>query len=102
MSVTAPIAPQATLAKHPLRTSNLQARIGGIGQSSAATVDAHGNAANQVAEPDRDSTPEYCVARVEVALGVELALGDRSELRGEDDGHDHAVDGDDLAENDGD
>lgn len=80
--------------------SNLQARIGSIGQSSTAAVDANGNTTDKVAKPYSDSTPEDCEARVEVALGVELVFRDRGELGGEDDGHDHAVDGDDLAEND--
>lgn len=80
---------------------NLQAGIGSVGESSATTVNTHGDTANQIAESHSDATPEECIPRIVVALGVDLALGHRVELRGVDDRHDDAVNSHDFAENDG-
>jgi hypothetical protein len=81
---------------------NVQRRIGSISQGGAAPVDADGDTAYQVAHADGDAGPEERVARV---VGVSRVRGlalERVQLGGEDDGHDDAVDRDDLAEDDGD
>lgn len=93
--------PNATLAKDIFAGESLQARIGSISESGATSVDANGNTANQIAEPNGDASPEQRISSVVVALGVDLALGDRDELRGENDRHNHTVDSHNLAENDG-
>ncbi len=81
---------------------NIQGGIGSIRQRGAAPVDADGDAAHQVAHADCDARPEEGKARV-VAVGRVGGLAlDGVQLAREDDGHDDAVDGDDLAEDDGD
>lgn len=80
----------------------LQGRIRSISQRSATTVDADRDTTDQVAASDGETSPEQCEAGV-VGLRIENgSLVDVSDLGGEDDGHDDSVDGDDLAEDDGD
>lgn len=95
---------QAQHTAEDLDNQNLdeEARIGGIRQCGAGAVDADTDAADEVAHADGDAAPEEGVAGVEVGAGVELVLGDELDLGAEDDGHDDAVDGDDLAEDDAD
>lgn len=80
---------------------DLQGAIRSIGESSTTAVDTDGDTADQIAESDCDSSPEQRISGVEVALRVELGFGDGCELRGENDGHNHAVNSHDLAENNG-
>lgn len=79
---------------------NVQAGISSIRQCRTAAIDAHTDTANQIAHPHRDARPEQRVAGIVVAGRVYVVRGDGFELRGEDDGHDDAVDGDNLAEDD--
>lgn len=57
-------------AGNPAPEKDLQAAIRGVGESSATAVDSDGDTANQVAEPDCNSSPEQRISGVEVALGV--------------------------------
>jgi hypothetical protein len=76
--------------------------VGGIGKGSATAVDTDSNTADQVAQADRQASPEQRKASV-IGIGrVQLSADDVADLGGEDDGHDDAVDGDDFAEDDGD
>lgn len=50
---------------------NIQSRIRSIGQRSAATVDADGDTANQVAHAHRQTRPEERVTRVVAVAGVD-------------------------------
>jgi hypothetical protein len=80
----------------------LQGTISSIGQGSTAAVDANSHTAHQVAEADGQTGPEQGVAS-KVRVGREhVGALDAGDLGGEDDGHDDTVDGDDLAEDDGD
>lgn len=83
--------------------SNLQSRVGSVSQSSATSVDAYADTANEVAHANGDSSPEQGVSSEVVGARVkQLGVGELVHLGGEDDGHDDAVDGDDFAEDDGD
>ena len=81
---------------------NIQSRVRGVGQGRTGSVDADSNTADEVAHADGQAGPEEGKAGV-VGRGVGGcgAVGGR-QLGREDDGHDDAVDGDDLAEDDGD
>lgn len=77
-------------------------RVRSVSQSSTAAVNAHRNTTDQVADTHSQARPEQSEAGV-ICLGVvQLLALDAIQLGGEDDGHDDAVDGDDLAEDDGD
>jgi hypothetical protein len=77
--------------------------IRSVGKSCTTSVDAYADTANQVAHSDGQSSPEQRVSGEDVGSSEDLLdVVNLVELRGEDDGHDDAVDGDDLAENDGD
>lgn len=79
-----------------------QAGVCSVGEGRAASVDADGHAADEVARSDCQSTPKQRVSSVVVRSRIEGIAGNRSELRGEDDGHDDTVDRDHFAEDDGD
>jgi hypothetical protein len=80
---------------------NSHGRIRGIGQRSSATIDAHGNATDEVAHADCQARPEQRKARI-VGVGRVQGLAlDEVDLGGKDDGHDDAVNGHHFAENDG-
>jgi len=80
-----------------------QGWVRSIGQGGTTSVDAHADAADEVAETDGEASPEQGVAGEDVRGRVELLnVGELVQLGGEDDGHDDAVDGHDLAEDDGD
>lgn len=81
---------------------NIQAWISGIRKSRTGTVDAHTDTADQIAHAHQHARPEERVSRVVVARAVDGLASDLRQLRGEDDGHDDAVDRDDFAEDDGD
>jgi hypothetical protein len=81
---------------------DVQRGISSIGQSSTTTVDTNGNTADKVAHADCDTRPEEGISGVVGVGGVELGARDILDLLREDDGHDDAVDGDDLTEDDGD
>ena len=81
---------------------NIQRAIGGVGEGGTAAVDADGHTADEVAEANGQTSPEEGEAGVVCVGGVHLGALDGVNLGGEDDGHDDAVDGDDLAEDDGD
>jgi len=81
---------------------DIQSRIRSIGQRSAATVDADRDTADQVAHAHRQTRPEERVSRVVAVARVNDFGLDGVEFGREDDGHDYAVDGYDLAEDDGD
>ena len=79
----------------------LQVGIRSVGQGCTATVDAYTNTADQVAHADSDPSPEQRVTGEVVVSRVEqFGISNLIHLRGEDDGHDNAVDGDDFAEDD--
>ncbi len=80
---------------------DLQAGVSGICKSGTTAVDADRDTADQITESNGDTSPKQSIAGIVVVLGVELAFGNRGELRREDDCDDHAVNGDDLAENNG-
>jgi hypothetical protein len=75
--------------------------VGSISQSRAAAIDANADTADEVAHANGDAGPEKREAGVVGVGRVSVGPGDGVHLGGEDDGHDDAVDGDDLAENDG-
>jgi hypothetical protein len=80
-----------------------QRGVGSIGKGGAATVDTNRYTANEVAHADGQTCPEESKSGEVVGASVQsLGVGDVCHLGGEDDGHDDAVDGDDLAEDDGD
>lgn len=86
----------------PGQQADIQSRIRGIGEGSSTAVDADGNTADQVAASDSQTSPEQGEAGVVgLAVGGQPVIG-VADLGGEDDGHDDAVDGDDLTEDDGD
>jgi hypothetical protein len=78
-----------------------QSSVGSISQSRAAAIDANADTADEVAHANGDAGPEKREAGVVGVGRVSVGPGDGVHLGGEDDGHDDAVDGDDLAENDG-
>lgn len=82
---------------------NVQGRISSICQCCTTSIDTDRHTTDQVAHADGQSCPEQGVPGEVVGARVKL-LGVRNvlELRGEDDGHDDAVNGNDFAENDGD
>lgn len=76
--------------------------VGGISQCSARAVDAHGHAADEIASTNGEASPEEGEAGV-VRVGVgQDVIADVADFGREDDGHDDAVDGDDLAEDNAD
>lgn len=77
---------------------NLQARIGSISQGGSTSVHTHGDTADEIADSDRDSSPEDRVSGVVVAGSVDCAFGHLAEFGGEDDGHDDTVDSHDFTE----
>lgn len=82
---------------------NIHLGVCSICQRSATSVDAHRDAANQVAHAHGQASPEEGISAKVVVSRVELLrVGHLGQLGGEDDGHDDAVDGDDFAEDDGD
>ena len=81
---------------------NSQRRIRSVSQRGAGAVDANTDAANQVARADQQPAPEQRVASVVVAARVHAIAADLTQLGGEDNAHDDAVDGHDLAEDNGD
>lgn len=78
---------------------NQQARIGSVGKSSTTTVDTDRDTANQVCETNNNTRPKQGESSVHVAGRVQVFGLDAVKLGSEDDGHDHTVNGDDLAEN---
>lgn len=84
-----------------ISTGLVQRSISSICQSGTTAVDADADTADQVAHADGDTGPEQSIAGVVGIAGVEVGAGHGVHLGGEDDGHDDAVDGDDLAENNG-
>lgn len=79
-----------------------QGRISSISQRCARPIDANGNAADQITQPDREAGPKERKARV-------ICLCRRSQrdarlihLGREYNGHDDAVNGNDFAKDDGD
>ena len=81
----------------------VQRRISGICQRCATSIDTNRNTADQVAHADCKSSPEQCVAGEVVGARVELlSVPNRLHLRGEDDGHNDTVNGNNFAEDDGD
>lgn len=81
---------------------HLQAGVCRVGQSSTAAVDADRDTADQVAHANRDTSPEERESGVVVGSRVKGIAADGLDLGREDDGHDNAVDSDDLAKDDGD
>jgi hypothetical protein len=82
---------------------HLQCRIRSICKGCATSVDAHADTADQVAHAHGESGPEQRISGEDVGGRVDLLdVVDLVELRGEDDGHDDAVNGDDFAEDNGD
>lgn len=80
----------------------LQRWVRSVSKSCTTSVDAYADTADQVAHSDGQSGPEQCVSGEDVGCGEDLLnVVNLVELRGEDDGHDDAVNGDDLTENDG-
>lgn len=77
-------------------------RVRSISQSSAGTVDANTDTANQVAHADQHSAPEQCVTGVVVAAGICCVAADLSQFGGEDNAHDDTVNSNDLTEDNGD
>jgi hypothetical protein len=82
-------------------SSNVQARVSSIGKRSTATVDTNRDTADQVASADQKTRPEQGKTSVVVAARSCGIRANRGHLCREDDGHDDTVNGDDLAENDG-
>jgi hypothetical protein len=82
-----------------IHIQDLQRRVCSVGQRSAGAVDANTDAANQVAHAHKRAAPEKGISGVVVASRVCGIAANLSELGREHDAHDHAVDGDDLAEN---
>lgn len=81
---------------------DVQRGISRIGQGGTTAVDANGDTADQVAHADGDAGPEQGEASEVRRIGVGTGALERADLGGEDNGHDDTVDGDDLAEDDGD
>jgi hypothetical protein len=82
---------------------HLQGRIRSICEGCTTSVDTHADTANQVAHAHGEPSPEQRIAGEDVGGRVDLLdVVDLVELRGKDDGHDDAVNGDDFAEDDGD
>jgi hypothetical protein len=80
----------------------LQRGIGCIGEGRATAIDTDSNTADQVAHAHGYASPEQGETGVVCISGEHFRALDRVDLGGEDDGHDDSVDGDDLAEDDGD
>jgi hypothetical protein len=78
-----------------------QRRIRRISQRRTATIDTHTDTTNQVAHAHCNASPEEREARIHVRRRVNLIFRHVGEVRGEDDGHDDAVDGHDFAEDNG-
>lgn len=78
-----------------------QAWISSISQSSAATVDSNRDTTDHVARSDQQSRPEQRVSSVVVGARVHGIPFHQRHLRTKNNGHNDAVDGDDLAEDDG-
>jgi hypothetical protein len=81
---------------------NVQAGISGISKRSTATVDTNRNTADQVASANQKTRPEQGETSVVVAARSCGIRANRGHLCRKDDGHNHTVNGDDFAENDGD
>jgi hypothetical protein len=72
-----------------------------IGQRCATSIDAYTNTADQVAHADSQAGPEQGISGEDVRCCVDLFnVVELIQFRGEDDGHDDAVDSDNLTEND--
>lgn len=78
----------------------LQCRISGIGQSSSTAVDTNSNTADQIATSNSDTCPEQRKTGVVSLSVVDNSFVNIANLRGENDGHDDTVDGNDFAEDD--
>lgn len=95
------VSQQAQISRKSTR-GRVQSCICCIGQRSSTTVDADSDTANQVAASHSKTSPEERESGV-VGLGIkDGGFINVSDLGGEDDGHDDSVNGDDLAEDDGD
>ena len=79
---------------------HIQTWIRCIGQRSTAAIDSHTDTTDQVAHADRDARPKQRVASVVIASRVYVVRWYGVQLRGEDNGHDNAIDGNDFAEDD--
>lgn len=79
-----------------------QRRIGSISQCSRTPIDPNRDAADKITHPDEHARPKQREPSIIVAAVVYRVLRHRRDLCAEDNGHDDAVDGDDLAEDDGD
>lgn len=77
-------------------------RVGGISQGCTTAVDAYSNTTDQIADAHGQTRPEQGEAGVVCLSVVKLLALNAVQLGREDDGHDDAVDGDDLAEDNGD
>ena len=78
----------------------LQAWVGSVREGCAATVDANRDTTDQVAHSYGDSSPKQSKSSVVVLCRVQGISINGRKLCGEYDRHDHAVDGDDFAEDD--
>lgn len=80
----------------------LQSPVSRVSESCTTAVDSNSHATDQVAHANRDARPEKREAGIVRIGGEEHCALHSVDFRGEDDGHDDAIDGDDLAEDDGD
>lgn len=82
--------------------SHVQAGVSSVSKRSTTAVDTNRDTADKVASADQKTRPEQSETSVVVAARSCGVRADRGHLCRKDDGHDDTVDGDDLAENDGD
>jgi hypothetical protein len=79
-----------------------QARVRCISQRCTGSVYTDTDTADEVAHPDKQPGPEECKPSEVVSSSVNFLSRNSSQLRGEDNAHNDSVDGDDLAEDNGD
>lgn len=82
--------------------ADVQAWIGGICQCGTATIDTNGNTAYQVAASNGKTSPEQGKSSIVVFGARQVFRRNNLKFRGEDDGHDDSVDGNDFAKDNGD
>lgn len=80
----------------------VQSSVSSISKSCTTAVDSDSNTADKVAHSNSDACPEEREASVVRVGGDEGGTLNSIDLGGEDNGHDDAVDGNDLAEDNGD
>jgi len=86
--------------RYTFRKGDVQRGIGSIGKRSTTTIDANGDTTDEIAHADGQAGPEQGIASVVAVTRVRSLSLQGVQLGREYDGHDDAVNGHDLTEDD--